>query len=191
MKNRNPRRQKTLLLSLRGRSLPRRTTLPRLRSSCPQALTHGGVALSERPFVCATRSTASSSPLSLASSAAERPTEAHHIRFAQPRALGRKVSDEYTVPVCRLHHRELHATATRPRGGPPSASIPCRSRLSCGSVLNWARQPKTVKPAKIPLSRFAPRWSENGNHENPANLRAAIQGPCSRRQRTDRWARNR
>jgi hypothetical protein len=21
---------------------------------------------------------------------------------------GRKVSDEYTVPVCRLHHRELH-----------------------------------------------------------------------------------
>jgi hypothetical protein len=36
------------------------------------------------------------------------PTEAHHIRFAQPRALGRKVSDEYTVPICRLHHRDLH-----------------------------------------------------------------------------------
>ena len=36
------------------------------------------------------------------------PTEAHHIRFAQPRALGRKVSDEYTVPLCRLHHRDLH-----------------------------------------------------------------------------------
>jgi len=36
------------------------------------------------------------------------PSEAHHIRFAQSRALGRKVSDEYTVPVCRLHHRDLH-----------------------------------------------------------------------------------
>jgi hypothetical protein len=36
------------------------------------------------------------------------PSEAHHLRFAQPRALGRKVSDEYTVPVCRVHHRELH-----------------------------------------------------------------------------------
>jgi hypothetical protein len=36
------------------------------------------------------------------------PSEAHHVRFAQPRALGRKVSDEHTVPVCRLHHRELH-----------------------------------------------------------------------------------
>ena len=37
-----------------------------------------------------------------------RPCEAHHIRYAQPRALGRKVSDEFTVPLCRVHHRELH-----------------------------------------------------------------------------------
>ena len=36
------------------------------------------------------------------------PCEAHHIRYAQPRALGRKVSDEFTVPLCRLHHRQLH-----------------------------------------------------------------------------------
>lgn len=36
------------------------------------------------------------------------PADAHHIQFAQPRALGLKVSDEFTVPLCRLHHRELH-----------------------------------------------------------------------------------
>jgi hypothetical protein len=36
------------------------------------------------------------------------PCEAHHIRYAQPRAIGRKVSDEFTVPLCRVHHRELH-----------------------------------------------------------------------------------
>jgi hypothetical protein len=36
------------------------------------------------------------------------PSEAHHLRFAEPRALGRKVSDEFTVPLCRGHHRELH-----------------------------------------------------------------------------------
>jgi len=36
------------------------------------------------------------------------PADPHHLRFAQPRALGRKVSDEFTVPVCRVHHRELH-----------------------------------------------------------------------------------
>src|ERR1700722_19327487 len=37
-----------------------------------------------------------------------RPCDAHHLRFAQSRALGRKVSDEFTVPLCRGHHRELH-----------------------------------------------------------------------------------
>lgn len=33
---------------------------------------------------------------------------AHHLTFAQPNALGRKVSDEFTVPLCPTHHRELH-----------------------------------------------------------------------------------
>jgi len=37
-----------------------------------------------------------------------KPCEAHHLRYAQPRALGRRVSDEFTVPLCRVHHRELH-----------------------------------------------------------------------------------
>ena len=36
------------------------------------------------------------------------PTQAHHIQFAQPRALGRKVGDEYTIPLCAIHHRQLH-----------------------------------------------------------------------------------
>jgi hypothetical protein len=37
------------------------------------------------------------------------PCEPHHLRFAQARALGRKVSDEFTVPPCRVHHREVHS----------------------------------------------------------------------------------
>jgi hypothetical protein len=36
------------------------------------------------------------------------PSDAHHVRFAQPRAMGRKVSDEFTVPLCRAHHRDNH-----------------------------------------------------------------------------------
>jgi hypothetical protein len=36
------------------------------------------------------------------------PSDAHHLRFAQPRGLGLKVSDEFTVPLCRAHHREVH-----------------------------------------------------------------------------------
>jgi hypothetical protein len=36
------------------------------------------------------------------------PADAHHLRFAQHRALGRKVSDEWVVALCRGHHREVH-----------------------------------------------------------------------------------
>jgi hypothetical protein len=36
------------------------------------------------------------------------PADAHHLRFVQSPALGRKVSDEFTVPLCRGHHREVH-----------------------------------------------------------------------------------
>jgi ERF superfamily len=36
------------------------------------------------------------------------PCDAHHLRFAQGRGLGLKVSDEFTVPLCRGHHREVH-----------------------------------------------------------------------------------
>ena len=40
-----------------------------------------------------------------------KPSDPHHLRYMQPRALGRKASDEFTVPLCRVHHRELHRTA--------------------------------------------------------------------------------
>jgi hypothetical protein len=37
-----------------------------------------------------------------------KPSDAHHLRFVQPRALGRKASDEFAVPLCRSHHRAVH-----------------------------------------------------------------------------------
>ena len=39
------------------------------------------------------------------------PCDAHHLRFTQVRGLGLKVSDEFTVPLCRGHHREVHRAA--------------------------------------------------------------------------------
>lgn len=39
-----------------------------------------------------------------------KPTQAHHLRFTQPRAMSMKVSDEYTVPLCNTHHDSLHRT---------------------------------------------------------------------------------
>ena len=43
------------------------------------------------------------------------PSDPHHLRFAQPRALGLKVSDEFTVPLCRGHHRQLHQAGNEVR----------------------------------------------------------------------------
>jgi hypothetical protein len=43
------------------------------------------------------------------------PCDAHHLRFAQTRGLGLKVSDEFTVPLCRGHHRELHRAGNEPQ----------------------------------------------------------------------------
>jgi len=43
------------------------------------------------------------------------PCDPHHLRFAQARAIGLKVSDEFTVPLCRGHHRELHRAGNEVR----------------------------------------------------------------------------
>jgi len=36
------------------------------------------------------------------------PAHAHHLTFAQPKGLSLKVSDAFTVPLCALHHNEVH-----------------------------------------------------------------------------------
>jgi hypothetical protein len=38
------------------------------------------------------------------------PSHAHRIRYAQPRGLGLKLSDEFTVPLCAIHHHQIHTT---------------------------------------------------------------------------------
>lgn len=43
-------------------------------------------------------------------SAAATGAQAHHLTHLKPRAIGRKVSDEFTVPLCSTHHRELHGS---------------------------------------------------------------------------------
>ena len=37
-----------------------------------------------------------------------KPSDPHHLRFMQPPALGRRVSDEFVAPLCRIHHRAVH-----------------------------------------------------------------------------------
>ena len=43
------------------------------------------------------------------------PSDPHHLRFAQPRGIGLKVSDEFTVPLCRGYHRQLHQAGNEVR----------------------------------------------------------------------------
>jgi hypothetical protein len=43
------------------------------------------------------------------------PSHAHHIRYAQPRGLALKASDEFTVPLCAIHHSENHGTGNERR----------------------------------------------------------------------------
>ena len=38
------------------------------------------------------------------------PSHAHHVRYAQSKGLSFKVSDEFTVPLCAIHHHHIHTT---------------------------------------------------------------------------------
>ena len=61
------------------------------------------------------------------------PSDPHHLRFAQPRAIGLKVSDEFTVPLCRGHHREFHQAGNEEDWWENIRSTHLRSQNSFGS----------------------------------------------------------
>ena len=70
------------------------------------------------------------------------PSDPHHLRFAQPCGIGLKVSDEFTVPLCRGHHRQLHQA-----GNEVTWSVKLTDRCACdrqgsldaNSYKGWAR----------------------------------------------------
>jgi hypothetical protein len=90
------------------------------------------------------------------------PSDPHHLTFTQPRALGRRVSDEFTVPICRLHHRELH------RSGDEAAwwrslnidPLPVALKL-------WQQTRSDNEPASMPQA------------QDPSNPRRAERNACS------------
>jgi hypothetical protein len=78
------------------------------------------------------------------------PSDPHHLTFTQPRAIGHRVSDEFTVPVCRIHHRELHrsgdeATWWRTLNIDP---LPVALRLWQHSQTQTATNPVSITEAK-------------------------------------------
>jgi len=86
-----------------------------------------------------------------------RPADAHHLRFAQSRALGRKVSDEFTVPLCRGHHREVHR---------------------CGDEAAWWKKSgiDPTVPARVLWLQSHPLPTTNGNDQRTATPDQRIGG---------------
>ena len=81
-----------------------------------------------------------------------RPADAHHLRFAQPPALGRKVSDEFTVPLCRGHHRELHRCGDEAAWWAKAGVDPTVSAREL-----WLKtHPLPATPANVGAARSAP-----------------------------------
>ena len=83
------------------------------------------------------------------------PSDPHHLRFAQPRAMGLKVSDEFTVPFCRGHHRQLH------QAGNEEAWLKSGSMLSRQLAVFGSKAisyPRPGKPLAIQTQRDGSRW---------------------------------
>jgi hypothetical protein len=90
-----------------------------------------------------------------------RPADAHHIRFAQHSALGRRVSDEFTVPLCRGHHRSLHRTGDEARWWREAAIDPMTSAREL-----WIQT--LVARGQLPPDDSGPATSPRVHVENSA-----------------------
>ena len=107
-----------------------------------------------------------------------RPCDAHHLRFAQPRGLGLKVSDEFTVPLCRIHHREVHRVGNEAQWWEKIAADP----LSVARAL-WLR-------TRPPTSEARQEGSATANNE-PTRLSQRLRPQARMTKRSQfPWARN-
>jgi hypothetical protein len=73
------------------------------------------------------------------------PADAHHLRFAQSRELARKVSDEFTVSLCRGHHREDHRSGHEAAWWKGTGIDPIgTARSLCSEPIRWPGIPVTT-----------------------------------------------
>jgi hypothetical protein len=114
-----------------------------------------------------------------------RPADAHHLRFAQPRTLGRKVSDEFTVPLCRGHHREVHRCGDEAAwwdkaGIDPSVSaralwLKIHPLPSTPSNIGGAHSTSMPDSTKMPSERNQSASEARVKFSNEANLESSSQ----------------
>ena len=90
------------------------------------------------------------------------PSHAHHIRYAQSRGLGLKVSDEFTVPLCAIQAQN-HATGDESRWWRIAKLIPPRGRAAVASS-----HPVRPIPATAPRANPIPQTTPATNNGPPA-----------------------
>jgi hypothetical protein len=106
-----------------------------------------------------------------------KPCDPHHLRFAQVRALGRKVSDEFTVPLCRLHHRELHHSRDEPHWWKKLGIDPLKIAAQLWDRIRSSRRPEIGTPTEALSSSTSPlpevsRRGGAGRVATPKGIRA-------------------
>ena len=146
--------------------MPRR----RLQSSCRRNQRLAAAASQRKLSACAIRSTASSSRPSLAScAAAGRPRRIIFALRNRVRWLARSATNTRSR-FAGSTTANCIAMATRPHGGPPSASTRCRLRLGYGSALSWVDNRRLSNQRKF--SCIA--WRDNGHRTGIMRLSAPL-----------------
>jgi hypothetical protein len=97
------------------------------------------------------------------------PSDPHHIKFAENWTVGRKVSDRFTVPLCRVHHHELHRRGNERVWWPQKGLDP----LEVAKML-WDR---THAPAPDEIAGNPGHQSNGSALSGPANLARLPQNP--------------
>jgi DNA recombination protein Rad52 len=81
------------------------------------------------------------------------PSHAHHLRYAQSKGLSLKVSDEFTVPLCAIHHHHVHTT---------------------GKEQEWWQE-RNIDPLKVAGDLWQQRYPTVGNVDLPRSLEPATE----------------
>jgi len=93
-----------------------------------------------------------------------KPSDPHHLGFTQPRALSRKVSDEFAVPLCRGHHRSVHRSRDERAWWRQAGLDPIKVARSLWKATRGIGQPQ---PQRLALPR--PRVAAASSDPTPKN----------------------
>jgi hypothetical protein len=108
-------------------------------------------------------------------------SDPHHLRYLQPRALGRKASDEFAVPLCRSHHRAVHRAGDEQAWWKAAGIDPVKvaGQLWRQTRLNDPQDRHQADPAARPKPRSIVSASED-TRESPSDQVAIDRGDDGR-----------